>query len=67
MVATDEYLLSVSCESEMTMALKMMKNGQATGANDISVKLLKLGGEKVVQWLMHPARIIWKKKKVPED
>ena len=65
--ATNDHLLSVPCESEIRTALKMMKNGRAPGADDISAELLKLGGEKVVQWLTHLARIVWEKEKVPED
>ena len=45
----------------------MMKNGRAPGADDTSAELLKLGREKVVQWLLHLARVIWEEEKVPED
>ena len=65
--ATNDHLLSVPCESEIRTVLKMMKNGQAPGADDISAELLKLEGKKVVQWLTYLARIVWEKEKVPED
>ena len=45
----------------------MMKNGWAPSADGISTELLKLGGEKVLQWLLHLAHIIWEEEKVPED
>ena len=44
-----------------------MKNRQAPGADDISAELLKLWGEKVVQWLTHLAKAVWEEEKVPED
>ena len=39
-----------------------MKNGWAPGADSISVELLRLGGEMVMQWLVHLACIIWEEK-----
>ena len=45
----------------------MMKKGRVSVANDISAELLKLGGEKVVQWMTHLAQIAWEKEKMPED
>ena len=51
----------------MRTALKLMKNGRATGADGISAELLKLGGDTVVRWLLHLATVVWEEEKVPED
>ena len=57
--ATNDHLLSVPCESEIRTALKSMKNERIPGVDDISAELLKLGSEKIMQWLTHLARIVW--------
>ena len=44
-----------------------MKNGWAPGADGISAELLKLGGDTVVQWLLHLATAAWEEERVPED
>ena len=33
----------------------------------VSAELLKLGGEKVLQWLVHLVRVVWEEEKVPKD
>ena len=44
-----------------------MKNGRAPGADDISAETLKLGGDTVVQWLLHLATAVCEEERVPED
>ena len=64
---SDDSLVKVPSEGEVRIALNMMKNGRAPGADGISAELLKLDGEKVVQWLLHFARVTWEEEKVLED
>ena len=42
-------------------------NGRVPGADGISAELLKLGGDTIVQWLLHLATAVWEKERVPED
>ena len=62
-----DVLTAVPSETEVRLALQLMKNGQALGTDDISAELLKLCGEKVVQWLVHLAQAVLEEKKVPKD
>ena len=65
--SSDGSLVKVPSEGEIRIALNMMKNGMAPDADGISAELLKLGGENVVQWLLHLAGVIWEEEKVLED
>ena len=63
----DESFAYVPSKNEIRVALNVMKNGRAPGEDDISVELLKLGGEVVVQWVLHLATLVWSSERVPED
>ena len=47
----DDSLSCVSSVDEIRAALQSLKNGRAPGGDEITSKLLKLGGEAVVQCL----------------
>ena len=64
---SDDHITCVPNEEEVRTALKLMKNGRAPGADGISAELLKLGGDTVVQWLLHLATVVWEEERVPED
>ena len=65
--SSDDSLVKVPSEGEIKIALNMMNNGQTPDADGISAELLKLGGKKVLQWLLHLAHVIWEEQKVPKD
>ena len=53
---------SLSCEpseAEIWAAISQLINGKAPGVDMITAKLLKIGGEAVVQWLNQLAAGIW--------
>ena len=53
-------------DEEIRTALKLMRNGQAPGADDISAEILKLGRDTVAQWLLHLATAVWEEERAPE-
>ena len=63
----DESLCCEPREDEIRAAIKLLKNGKAPGVDKITAELLKLGEERVVQWLTQLAVSIWQSESVPED
>ena len=57
--SSDDSLVKLPSEGEIRIALNRMKNERASSADGIPVELLKLGGEKVLQWLLHLVRVVW--------
>ena len=51
-------------EGKIRVSLNAKKNGKAPGGDDILAELLKLGGEVVVQRLLH---LVWNSETMPED
>ena len=54
-----EAMSAVPSEDEVKLALGMMKNWRTPSADNISAELLKLGGVKMMQWLVHLVEIVW--------
>ena len=54
-----EAMSAVPSEDEMKLALGTMKNWRTPSADNISAELLKLGGVKMMQWLVQLAEIVW--------
>ena len=52
---------------EVRMAIKKLKNGKATGVDDIAGEMIKAGGEVMAEWLVRVLNICWKEGRVPED
>ena len=65
--SSGDSLVEVPSEDESKLALEVMKDGWAPGADGISAELLRLGGEMMMQWLVHLARTIKEEEKVLND
>uniref|UniRef100_H3B2Y3 Reverse transcriptase domain-containing protein n=1 Tax=Latimeria chalumnae TaxID=7897 RepID=H3B2Y3_LATCH len=54
-------------KAEVEKAIRMIKNGKATGPDGVPVELLKLGGDTVVDVLLKICIDIWKSRKWPKE
>ena len=52
---------------EVKQALKKLQNGKAAGKDEIVGKLLKNGGEVMIDWLLEILQEVWKAKRVPSE
>ena len=63
----DDELSCPPTEEEIAKAINQLKNNKATGADEITAELLKLGGGVMVQWLTQLSQLVWLREEVPVD
>ena len=72
------YLTEIGCqmmkilpqsitEEEIQEAIGQLRDGKASGADCISVVVLKLGGAKTIRWLTSLFNSIWNSESIPSD
>ena len=54
-------------QEEIWEAINQLNHNKAPGEDEITVEMLKLGGESFVQWLTRLPCRIWHSEEVPED
>ena len=63
----DENLSQPITEEEIQQAIAQLRDGRASGADDISAELLKLGGAETIRWLTSLFNTIWNSESIPSD
>ena len=63
----DDDLVCTPSEEEIREAISLLKDKKASGEDEITAEMVKLGGEPVVQWLMWLSQSIWQSEEVPVD
>ena len=66
-VLDDEGLCCNLSEDEIAVAIKQLKKGKAPGLDEISLEMLRLGGEESIRWLKLVSDVIWREESVPAD
>ena len=54
-------------EEQVWNAIKVLKNNKSAGANGITAKMLKAGGDEAFQWLCQMCNQVWTSGVVPKD
>ena len=55
-----EYPVSEITEEEVERAVRKMKSNKAAGVNEVSINMMKAGGEERVRWMWEVLREEWR-------
>ena len=63
-IGENEWVIT---EVEVRAAVEKMKNGKASGEDDISIEIIKKMGNTGLKWMLEVINLAWRNKQVPDD